>query len=326
MLAITFLLLLVQGLIWYPQQAGNGLDEDTQERMQQRADYLKQQMTQLIQELEQNNLEHSGVAWGALLVWQFWAVTGILTLLLVLGFGLHTTRRDPDNSGHKERSSSNLAEDEGEGHTVVAKKEIGSHDVNVAEESKDGNEEGCNVDAKAESNAGKEAKEGSGDPKEEGNNDEKGEEVNAAGNEDHKDDSNEEDGGHNVKRILVSLLEERIQLLVLVLNKVCSVVMELVDKLEHIFGQGLSYSFDLVPQQAIGVGSDFEGWSPHAQDIGYHVRAPLNAPPGHAFHLELETARVLERNRCVRAEVLCTCMSKQLGMTCYVSSITLRRS
>ncbi|KAM7041542.1 inositol 1,4,5-trisphosphate receptor-interacting protein-like 1 [Acridotheres tristis] len=329
MLATTFLLLLVQGLIQYPQQAGDGLDEATLERMQQRAEYLNQQMTHLMQELEQNNLGHSGVAWGALLMWQFWAVTGILILLLVLWFACHKIRRDPGNSGYKEKSSSNLAEEEEEGHKAIAKKEIESDDANVEEDNKDGNEDGSNVDAKAESNAGNEAKEGCDDAKEEVNNDEKGEEVSAAGNEEDKHDANEEDDGHHVKRSLGSLLEERIQLPVLDLDRGCSIVTDLMDKLTHIFGQGLFNSFYPVPQQAIGVGSAFEGWSPRAQDAVYCVLVPLSPPPGHAFHLELDTAGVLPRKCCVRVELLCTCTKEQLGedMLCFLhhSEEELRR-
>uniref|UniRef100_A0A803VNI8 Mab-21-like HhH/H2TH-like domain-containing protein n=1 Tax=Ficedula albicollis TaxID=59894 RepID=A0A803VNI8_FICAL len=244
MLATTFLLLLVQGLIQYPQQAGDGLDEAARERMQQRAEYLNQRMTQLVQELEQKNLEHNAVAWGALLVWHFWAVTGILVLLLVPWFGLHKIRRDPDNSEDKHNA-------------------------------------------------------------------------------------NEEDDGHNVQSNHGSLLEERIQLPVLDLDKGCSVITDLMDKLTHVFGQGFSNGFYPVPQQAIGAGSPFEAWSPLAQDLVYCVLVPLSAPPGHAFHLELDAAGVLQRNCCVPVELLCTCTREQLGedMLCFLhrSEEKLRR-
>ncbi|NXM85047.1 IPIL1 protein, partial [Oenanthe oenanthe] len=98
------------------------------------------------------------------------------------------------------------------------------------------------------------------------------------------------------------------------------IITDLMDKLTHIFGQGLSKSFYPVPQQAIGVGSAFEGWSPHAQDLVYHVLVPLSPPPGHAFHLELDAAGVLQRNCCVRVELLCTCAREQLGedMLCFL--------
>ncbi|NXI14465.1 IPIL1 protein, partial [Irena cyanogastra] len=89
-------------------------------------------------------------------------------------------------------------------------------------------------------------------------------------------------------------------------------IMDLMDKLTHIFRQGLSDSFYPVPQQAIGVGSAFEGWSPCAQDTVYSVLVPLSPPPGHAFHLELDTAGMLQRNFSVRVELLCTCTRERL--------------
>ncbi|NXY39675.1 IPIL1 protein, partial [Pomatorhinus ruficollis] len=97
------------------------------------------------------------------------------------------------------------------------------------------------------------------------------------------------------------------------------VAIDLVDKLIHIFRQGLSDSFYPVPQQAIGVGSAFEGWSPHARDV-YCVLVPLSSPRGHAFHLELDTAGMLQRNFCVRVELLCTCTREQQGedMLCFL--------
>ncbi|XP_041268263.1 LOW QUALITY PROTEIN: inositol 1,4,5-trisphosphate receptor-interacting protein-like 1 [Onychostruthus taczanowskii] len=259
------------GLIQYPQQARNGLDEATLECMQQHAEYLSQQMTQLIQELEQMKLEQS------------------------------------DKGGQKERSSSNLVEDE-EGCSIVEK---------VEEDKNDGNEEGSNVDATAESNAGNEAKEGYETAKEEVNQDENGEEANAARNdEDNDEKANGENNDHNVKRKLGSPLEESIQLPDLDLDKGCSLITDMMDKLIHIFGQGLSNSFYPVPQQAFGVGSAFEGWSPQAlccTYVVYCVLLPLSPPPGHAFHLELDTAGMLQRNFCVCVELLCTCMRERLG-------------
>ncbi|XP_017597110.1 PREDICTED: inositol 1,4,5-trisphosphate receptor-interacting protein-like 1 [Corvus brachyrhynchos] len=318
MVTITFLLLLLQGLIQYPREAGDGLDEATRECMKQRAEYLDQEMTRLIQELEQKTPEQSGGSWGALPVWQFWAVLGILVLLLALWFGLKNIRCDPDNSGQKERTSSNLEEEE-EGNNVVAKKEIESNDANVEEDNNDGNEEGSNVDAKRESNVGNEQKEGYDDANEEVNNDEKVEEVNAVGNED-RHNANEEDDAHNVKSNLGSLLEEFMQLPVLDLDKSCSLVTDPMDKLTHIFGQGLSNSFYPVPQQAIGVGSAFEGWSPQAEDVVYRVLVPLSPPPGHAFHLELDTAGMPQRNFYVHVELLCTCTREHLGenLLCFL--------
>lgn len=87
MLATTFLLLLVQGLLQYPQPAGHGLDEATRERMEQRAEYLSREMAQLMQELEHQSPEQSAGAWGALQLWQFWETLAVLVLLLALWFG-----------------------------------------------------------------------------------------------------------------------------------------------------------------------------------------------------------------------------------------------
>ncbi|NXQ28252.1 IPIL1 protein, partial [Alaudala cheleensis] len=97
-------------------------------------------------------------------------------------------------------------------------------------------------------------------------------------------------------------------------------IRDLMDKLIHIFAQGLSNSSYPVPQEAIGVGSAFEGWSPQAQDLVYHVLVPLSPPPGHAFHVELDTAGMLQRNLCVCVGLLCTCTREQLGqdMLCFL--------
>nr|XP_030125211.3 inositol 1,4,5-trisphosphate receptor-interacting protein-like 1 [Taeniopygia guttata] len=323
MLAIPLLLLLVPGLILYPQQAGDGLDEAALERMQQRAEYLNQQMTRLIQELEQMKQEQSGGAWGGLLGWQFWALAGIAVLHLALRFALVKMGCDPGNAGHKERSSSSLVEEEEGGGNVLAKEETESSvAANVEDDKKGGNEEGSSSDAKAESSAGNEAKEGYNTAKEEVNQDEKAGEANAAGNaEDNQEKANGKDDDHNAKRKLGSRLEERMHLPVLDLDKGCQLITDLMDKLTHIFGQGLSNGFYPVPQQAVGVGSAFEGWSPRrAQNVVYRVLVPLSPPPGHAFHLELDAAGMLQRNFCVRVELLCTCTRERLGedMLCFL--------
>ncbi|NXE66407.1 IPIL1 protein, partial [Calcarius ornatus] len=90
------------------------------------------------------------------------------------------------------------------------------------------------------------------------------------------------------------------------------VISDLMAGLTDVLGQGLSHSFYPVPQEAIGVGSAFEGWSPRAEDVVYQVLVPLSPPPGHVFHLELDTAGMAQRNCRVRVELLCTCSSGQL--------------
>ncbi|NWX62995.1 IPIL1 protein, partial [Promerops cafer] len=98
-------------------------------------------------------------------------------------------------------------------------------------------------------------------------------------------------------------------------------ISDLMEKLTGVFGQGLSNSFYPVPQEVIGVGSAFDGWSPRAEDVVYQVLVGLSPPPGHAFHLELDTgAGMAQRKFWVRVELLCTCTREQLGkdMLCFL--------
>lgn len=79
----------LQGLL-YPQPVGDWMDEATRERMQEREDFLEEQMDLLLQEVEGRTLEQTLMAWGALL-WSavlqamLWAAAGVLLLLLILG-------------------------------------------------------------------------------------------------------------------------------------------------------------------------------------------------------------------------------------------------
>ncbi|NWZ93345.1 IPIL1 protein, partial [Nesospiza acunhae] len=98
------------------------------------------------------------------------------------------------------------------------------------------------------------------------------------------------------------------------------VICDLMARLTDILGQVLSHSFYLVPQETTGVGSAFEGRSPRAEDVVYQVLVPLSPPPGHAFHLELDTAGMAQKNFWVHVELLCTCSSRQLrkDMLCFL--------
>ncbi|KAM9287715.1 inositol 1,4,5-trisphosphate receptor-interacting protein-like 1 [Cariama cristata] len=117
MAAPKFFALLGQSIIQYPQPVGGELDEATHKRMQQHAEYLSQEMTRLLQELEQRSQEQrsqeqSGFTWGALLFaalqhWQFWAIAGVLLLLFTLSWWLRERSHEPDGSSDKEISSSN---------------------------------------------------------------------------------------------------------------------------------------------------------------------------------------------------------------------------
>ncbi|XP_066407682.1 inositol 1,4,5-trisphosphate receptor-interacting protein-like 1 [Molothrus aeneus] len=322
--ATTFLLWLVQGLVQWPQPAGDGLDEAARERMRQRAERLSMEMARLMQELEHQSLEQGPGAWGALLAWQFWALVAILVLFSALCFGVQTIRHHADNCGQKDSSGSNTEEED----NVVAQDNIECKDGNW-EEDKDGNKEGSGVDVKEKGHGGNKAKQGSNNAKKAVYNEQKGEEVSAAGNDNNKHHATEEDEDHNVNNNLGGLSAERIQLPVVEVDKGCSVICDLMARLTDVLRQGLSRNFYPVPQEAIGVGSDFEGWSPCAEGVVYQVLVPLSPPPGHAFHLELDTAGMAQRNFWVRVELLCTCSSRQLreDMLCFLHhpELELRR-
>ncbi|NWZ80655.1 IPIL1 protein, partial [Poecile atricapillus] len=108
------------------------------------------------------------------------------------------------------------------------------------------------------------------------------------------------------------------------------VTAELMESFTRVFVDSVRNSFYPVPQEAIGVGSAFEGWSPREWDGVYRVLIPLNPPPGHAFHPELNSAgQVAARTFSVRVELVCTCKREQLGkqLLCFVhhSQEELRR-
>ncbi|NWR05593.1 IPIL1 protein, partial [Paradoxornis webbianus] len=105
---------------------------------------------------------------------------------------------------------------------------------------------------------------------------------------------------------------------------------ELMESLRRVFVDSISNSFYPVPQEAIGVGSAFEGWSPREWDGVYRVLVPLSPPPGHAFRLELNSAgQMAARSFRVRVEWVSTCQREQLGqeLLCFLhhSQKELRR-
>ncbi|KAM6392600.1 LOW QUALITY PROTEIN: inositol 1,4,5-trisphosphate receptor-interacting protein-like 1 [Pluvialis apricaria] len=83
------------------------------ELMQQCEEQLSQEMTWLLQELEQrsqeqSSQEHSGFAWGAMLfaafkLWQFWAIAGVVVLLFGLCWWLRKRSHEPDGSSSREQ-------------------------------------------------------------------------------------------------------------------------------------------------------------------------------------------------------------------------------
>ncbi|XP_065695368.1 inositol 1,4,5-trisphosphate receptor-interacting protein-like 1 [Patagioenas fasciata] len=94
------------------QSVGYELDEETRERMEQRAEMLNREMTRLWQEVEEMNQEQSVFAWASLLLsalqhWQCWAVAGVLVLLFGLCWWLRKWSRE---SQREEQSSGNNVE------------------------------------------------------------------------------------------------------------------------------------------------------------------------------------------------------------------------
>ncbi|XP_039239263.1 inositol 1,4,5-trisphosphate receptor-interacting protein-like 1 [Pipra filicauda] len=262
MAAKLILLVLLQTLIQYPQMVGDGLDEVTRLHMELREKLLDREMTRLLQELEQSSLERSVRAWGALL-WaalqqgDFWALAGVLGLLLWLWFIRSRRSRQPDNNGREEGAG----DDDGGGNEGEENRDAIVWEVN------------------------------NGD---------------AIEGEDH-DVANEVEEDiitHNLRQRLEEHLDHLME------GRVITTI--LMENFMVFFGHLLSDSSYPVPQRAIGVGSAFEGWSPREEDVVYRVLVPLNPPPGHTFHLEMDTSGQLPgRNFFIRVEPVCTCPREQ---------------
>lgn len=77
-------------IIQQPQMVNRELDEATRERMWQREEMLRQEMTRLLQELEQNDMPQRNLLFTAMLQWQSWAVA--LVVLLGLWWWLRYLR------------------------------------------------------------------------------------------------------------------------------------------------------------------------------------------------------------------------------------------
>ncbi|XP_065492812.1 inositol 1,4,5-trisphosphate receptor-interacting protein-like 1 [Caloenas nicobarica] len=92
------------------QSVGYEPDEETRERMEQRAEMLNREMTRLWQEVEEMSQEHrnqeqSGFAWAPLLLsalqhWQCWALAGVLVLLFGLCCWLRKRSREPERDAN----------------------------------------------------------------------------------------------------------------------------------------------------------------------------------------------------------------------------------
>ncbi|NXS22432.1 IPIL1 protein, partial [Mystacornis crossleyi] len=109
------------------------------------------------------------------------------------------------------------------------------------------------------------------------------------------------------------IFSRRFQLSVPKLASRRRVVQRLLSDLLHVSHRLFSDSFFPMLEPVIGVGSACEGWSPHKEeDVVYCMFVPLKPPPGHAFHLELDTAgHMPQRSMRIRVELVCTCTGEQ---------------
>ncbi|RLV62687.1 hypothetical protein DV515_00019049, partial [Chloebia gouldiae] len=298
-------------LIQYPRPAGDGLDEAMHRRMQERQQLLEHEMAQLLQELEQGPLEQQDEGWGAVLFgalqqWPFWLLAGVL-LFLGLCFGCRR-RSCEASSSSKDQSSCKTLGDES-----VTERE---------EDTADPEEGGEDIDMTLEADNSSMENDREGSP--------------VAADDRDKDDVIEgyydvkakEDGDVNMmvagKKVTVLELKTEKTPKMLGLSRAftgCSLTADLMQSFTRVFVDSVSNSFYPVPEEAIGVGSAFEGWSPPDWDGVYRVLVPLNPPSGHTFHLEPNSAgQMAARTFSVRVELVCTCEREQLGekLLCFL--------
>ncbi|XP_063011847.1 inositol 1,4,5-trisphosphate receptor-interacting protein-like 1 [Melospiza melodia melodia] len=283
MAVLPLLLVLVQTLIQYPQPAGDGLDEATHRRVKERQELLDHEMARLRQELEEQDKGWGAVLSGGLQQWPFWVLAGVL---LLLGLWFSRRKRSGEASNNDVREGEERVHRQKE-YTDVNVEEQG--DMNVAANTKEDRKEAKQGNVAA---IEKEDRDGG-----------KGE----SGSVEHREKT--EDAGNEQGIHLMDHREWPVEALV----RACSAIPEMMESLTHVFVDSVSNSFYPVPQEAIGVGSAFEGWSPHDWDGVYHVLVPLNPPPGHTFHLELNsTGQVADRTFNVCVELVCTCEKEQV--------------
>ena len=111
MIRVIFLALAVLGIAQRPWLVADHMDVDVHEHMQQCAELLRQDMSQLLHEVEERSQEQSGVAPGALFFtalqqWQLWAFAGLLVLLFGLCWWLRKRSRELGSSSKQGSSTS----------------------------------------------------------------------------------------------------------------------------------------------------------------------------------------------------------------------------
>ncbi|XP_032934575.1 uncharacterized protein LOC117006310 [Catharus ustulatus] len=210
-------------------------------------------------------------------------------------------KRNSDWTGQENCSNSGNEVD----HSGVAETEVENKEVRKEDDS-DGSKDGVNVEGSKNEDR-EEVEEGNVAAREKEGSD-GGKEESSSGRIQDREDTRDAGNKEGI------LLLDRIQWPVEDLERGCSVIAELMESFRRVFVDSVSNSFYPVPQEAIGVGSAFEGWSPGDWDGVYRVLVPLNPPPGHAFHLELNSAgQVAARTFSVHVELVCRCEREQLG-------------
>ncbi|XP_056338876.1 inositol 1,4,5-trisphosphate receptor-interacting protein-like 1 [Oenanthe melanoleuca] len=115
----VFWFLLLQSVIQYPQHVGDGLDEVTHLRMEERAKFQEQKKIQLEWEVEQLVLTQSSTSWGHLLwpalqPWQVWPFAGFLVLLLAAWFMRRKRSHEAESTDEEEKEKEDEEEEEEE--------------------------------------------------------------------------------------------------------------------------------------------------------------------------------------------------------------------
>uniref|UniRef100_A0A8C5U0K7 Mab-21-like HhH/H2TH-like domain-containing protein n=1 Tax=Malurus cyaneus samueli TaxID=2593467 RepID=A0A8C5U0K7_9PASS len=116
---VILLLRLLKILILYPQPVGDGLDEETIVRMQERLTLLELEKFRLQCQVEQLILRQSAGSWADLLCsalqhGQLWALAGLLGLGLVLCFMCRKRSRQLESRSEEEKEEEKEAEEEEE--------------------------------------------------------------------------------------------------------------------------------------------------------------------------------------------------------------------
>ncbi|XP_072780044.1 uncharacterized protein [Taeniopygia guttata] len=155
--------------------------------------------------------------------------------------------------------------------------------MEVIEDGSDRNKDEEQADVNVEGNKNKDRQEeeqGNVAASEKGGSDGGREESASSGSEDREDT---QDAGNEQDILLVDGIEWPVE----DLERGCSVTAELMESFTRVFVDSVSNSFDPVPQEAIGVGSAFEGWSPC--ESSSHHPTPTNhsetqSGPQSGFH------------------------------------------